>query len=369
MKTILILGEGAEERAWTAWLRSQDGLTPVIASDPDEGLSAPKLRAAIIGGTIGEREESLRRAAADGLSIIVLHPPGPNADPYYQVSMSHRETGAVIVPDLPLRLHPAIARFQESLASQELGEFRSLRLSVPASPGEDLARFGFARAVDVVRALLGEIETITASGDPEGTAPEHELIVQLRDERSRRAEVRLSTEPAESAQLILVGSQGSLTLEYDPALERPARLTCRSSESGEDWVEEFDGWDPRAAIFGALESTDERPSPNLLDGARAMELAEAVVQSLKRGRTIELHREQTDERTNFRAVMTSLGCLMFVGFLVLFSASLAGRALGFDWAVYLAYLIPPILIAFVALQVLQFGIKQEPRENGVDEAV
>lgn len=362
MRTILILGDAAEERAWAAWIRDRKDLTLATATNPDDGLSIPNLGAAIVGGPLDSRSEALRRAAADGLPIIALHPPGSNADPYYQVSMSHRETGAVIVPDMPLRLHPGIARLRAAIESQESGEFRSLRLSVPAKPGDDLARFTFARVVDAVRALLGEIQSVTASGDPDGANPEQELVVHLRDERGRRAEVRVSTEPDCAARMILVGSQGSLTLEYDTALERPARLIGRSTESGDDRIEELAAWDARAAVLSAFEPSDDEPSPSLLDGARAMELAEAVVQSLRRGRTIDFHHEPIDERTNFRALMTSLGCLMFVGFLVVFTASLAGRALGFEWAVYLAYVIPPVLIAFVVLQVLQLGIGREERE-------
>lgn len=364
MKTILILGDGAEERAWAAWLRGQPDRAPIVANDPDEGLSVPNLRAAIVGGSIDDRAEALRRAAADGLPILALHPPGLNADPYYQVSMSRRETGAVIVPNLPLRLHPGVARLQEALENQTLGEFRTLRLSVPADPGDDLARLAFARVVDAVRALLGEIQSVTASGDPAGAEPEHELIVQLRDERGRRAEVRVSTEPADAARMVLVGSQGSMTLEFDPTFERPARLIGRPIDSGEDPTEELGAWDARAAILSALESPGDPTTPSLLDGARAMELAEAVVQSLRRGRTIDFHHERIDERTNFRAIMTSLGCLMFVGFLLVFTASLVGRALGFDRAVYLAYVIPPVLVAFVALQVLQLGIRSGDREEG-----
>ena len=41
----------------------------------------------------------------------------------------------------------------------------------------------FARAVDVIRALVGEIEALTATGDPPGEDPDLELVVQLRARR------------------------------------------------------------------------------------------------------------------------------------------------------------------------------------------
>jgi predicted dehydrogenase len=74
-----------------------------------------------------------------------------------------------LVPDLPLRLHPGVARLQEAIATGELGAFRGIRHECPANPADgELARTTFPRMVDVVRALLGEIEALTASGDPPG---------------------------------------------------------------------------------------------------------------------------------------------------------------------------------------------------------
>ena len=134
----------------------------------------------------------MRRAAAEGLAIICLHPPGEDSEPYYQVSLSRMETGALVVPDLPLRLHPGVDRLRQAIASGEVGEFRSLRLESPThAKSEDLVREAFPRLVDAVRLLVGEIETVTASGDPPGEDPEFELVVQLRAASSRRAEVRI----------------------------------------------------------------------------------------------------------------------------------------------------------------------------------
>ena len=152
----------------------------------------------IVGGPIDERGESLRRAAAEGLAIICLHPPGADSEAYYQVALSRAETGAVIVPDLPLRLHPGVAAMRQALASSELGAFRGLRIEAQSAGGKvDLARVMVPRIVDVVRALLGEIEALTATGDPPGEHPDLELIVQLRAADARRAELRLSAGPDE----------------------------------------------------------------------------------------------------------------------------------------------------------------------------
>ena len=75
----------------------------------------------IVGGPIESRGESLRRAAAEGLAIICLHPPGRDSEPYYQVALSREETGASIVPDLPLRLHPGVTALRQALIERRTG--------------------------------------------------------------------------------------------------------------------------------------------------------------------------------------------------------------------------------------------------------
>ncbi len=115
---VLILGDGDEELAWARWLLGRpehrlDAAFPGFADasmagipaprDLEDALARPGVEAIIVGGPLESRGEWLRRAAAEGYAIIVLHPPGPDSEAYYQVSLSRDETGAVVVPDLALR--------------------------------------------------------------------------------------------------------------------------------------------------------------------------------------------------------------------------------------------------------------------------
>ena len=184
---VVILGSGGEEREWAHWILEHDdvrldaafpgfsepGLEAVpLVSDLDGLLARPGIDVVIVGGPIEQRGESLRRCAAEGMAIICLHPPGADSEAYYQVALSRAETGAVIVPDLPLRLHPGVEALRLALQSGELGAFRGVRLeAISDDEGVDLARVVFPRLVDVIRALLGEIEGLSATGDPPGDRP------------------------------------------------------------------------------------------------------------------------------------------------------------------------------------------------------
>jgi hypothetical protein len=230
----------------------------------------------------------------------------------------------------------------------------------------------FARGVDVVRALLGEIEALTATGDPPGEDPDLELVVQLRAAESRRAELRAWCGPSEPERLTLHGTLGSLTLEIETTLEQPLRLIRRELSRPEE-ITQFESWDPHAAVFSVLMASRGRqagvalPSPNIHDGTRAMELVEATARSLRRNRTVDLHYEAISEESSFKSVMTSTGCMILVVSLFAVLLALSGPPLGLNWTIYIAYVIPPILVVFMVMQVLRFAV-QRPKEPDRDSS-
>ena len=376
----LILGDGPEERAWAAAIAADashriaavfpgwadaDIEWPGPARDLDDALATAGLDAAVVGGPPETRAEALRRAAAEGLAIICLHPPGDDSEAYYQVALSRAETGAVIVPDLPARLHPGVSALRQALSGPEAAAFRVVRFESPADPtGTDLARHACARAADLVRSLVGEIEAVNATGDPPGVRPTESLVVQLRAALSRRAEVRLWDGPAEPSRLILSGPVAVLTLELPPRLDGPSRLVRRDAD-GRETVTEFEPWDRRAAILSTLSDAlaGRSASPDLADGTRATEIAEGVVRSLRRGRTVELHYEEMSEAGTFKSIMTSLGCLVLLSILVIIPIALSGPVLGMPWLIYIAYAVPPVLVGFIFVQLLRFAIRDPSEER------
>jgi len=47
----------------------------------------------------------------------------------------------------------------------------------------------------------------------------------------------------------------------------------------------------------------------------------------------------------------------------------SGPPLGFPWTIYIAYLIPPVLIIYVLLQGLRLAIRKSSRSDGTDTPV
>ncbi len=382
---VVIVGDGEPELEWARWLLEQADHRLVAAfpgfsepeldhvpraNDLDDLLARPGVDVAIVGGPIDHRGESLRRCAAEGMAIICLHPPGADSEPYYQVALSRAETGAVIIPDLPLRLYPGAIALKESMASDEFGAFRVVRLEADSgAPGVDLVRVVLPQFVDVIRALLGEIEALSATGDPPGDRPHLELIVQLRAASNRRAELRIRSGLLPINRLSVSGAGGSLTLEFDRMLEHPATL-IRQTSSSPATRETLEPWDGHEAIFSALlgacgmRGAGVLSAASLHDATRAMELSEATARSLRKGRTVDLHYEPISEEASFKSVMTSTGCMLIIGSLLIIPLALAGPPLGLNWTIYLAYLILPVLVIFVILQTLRFAVRRsEPVET------
>ena len=370
---ILILGDGPDELAWAyaivehpehrlaAACPGFKSLSDVPGgNDLDTALALPGIEAVICGGDIVLRAEGLRRAASTGMRAVALHPPGPNADPYYQVALSRQENAAIVVPDLPGRLHPGMAILAKAAREASQGSPRTVRYELTVEPSDgDLVGKILPRVVDAVRALIGEVRGVTAAGVPSNEKPTEGLTVHLRAAGDRSGEVRLVVGPRQAARLSVPTAEGTLTLEHDLDFHGPARLVRRSVD-GVETVIELGAWDAKAAILRVLEeaSPEREPEPGLLDGTRAMEITEAIARGLRKGRSIDLDYEEMSEVGNFKSVMTSVGCGLLLTTILLMAVAAAGKSLGFESAVYLVWVIPPTLVIFALFQLLRFGIKK-----------
>lgn len=362
-----IIGNRAGERAWADRILSSadhrliaaypgfDDLPDVPCGDSLEAaIGHDGVNAAIIGGELEEREPALARAAVAGLRVLCVHPPAEFADPYYAVELGRAESGAIVIPNLSGRLHPGIVRLRDLIAEAVRAGDRALVVRYEGSSTEPLI-IQFSRCVDILQALIGRVDALSATADPPGASIAEctRLSVHLRGKLSGEAELTVS--PARTAGLTLKCSSFEAKLAFDPDEPEPAgRVAIRRGLLEEH--RDFPAWEPKARLLEVLSAAaaGEDARPDLTDGMRSLELAEAAVRSLKRGRWIELHYEQVSEAGAFKAVMTSWGCLILAFAIIALPVALVGPILGFNGTLFAAYAVPPVLVLFLALQLLRF---------------
>lgn len=343
-------------------------------SDLETALATADVDAALIGGAADDRGEWLRRCSSLGWICLCDHPPGLNTDPYYQVSLSRHEFNSLVLPNLPLRFHPGIQEMLKSISPG--GEAWPVRLVVletgRAGVNQSLVLEPFAQMVDMIRLLIGDVENIAAMGFPAGTSPTERLTVQLRGSGERRAEVTVKTGVAEDYLKLTVSARHKeWTLECNPAGPAGGRLSVvafggEGANSGSEMIvsQELPDWSPAAAlveVWTGAALREAEPVPGLMEGIRAMEVAEGAMRSLRRGRAIDLYYEEISEANNFKTIMTSVGCLMVFGVIFGLPLILAGPAIGLPFTLYLGYLIPLAFGGFALLQFLKFAIKGDSK--------
>lgn len=312
-------------------------------------------------GDENRRGEQVRQLVQAGRSLIVSHPLGDSMGGY-EIDMARTESGCVLLAYLPDRWHPAVeqlaAWLQAADVSDQLGTIEQWIFDRPLTDRSRASvRAQFARDVDLIRALAGDVVRLAAFGPADVEQAYATLHVQMA--ASGAPAIRWSVVAADAdtwARLSIVGSRGKAVLTM-PADGGPWNL----ARSGEHPAEvTYSEWDPAEQMLARFELAvrREQPAPNWLDAVRSIELAETVDRSLRRGRAVELKIEETSEESNFKGAMAALGCgLLLVGMLVLFLVGMAHSLKGLiEWPARLLDQWPKLLLAllgcFLALQCL-----------------
>ena len=76
---------------------------------------------------------------------------------------------------------------------------------------------------------------------------------------------------------------------------------------------------------------------------------------------IDLHYEAISEEASFKSIMTSTGCMLLLESFLSFPLPPLARPWVSTGRFISAYLIPPMLVVFAVLQLLQYGIPSEAR--------
>lgn len=300
------------------------------------------------------RSEQLRKLIQAEVPVLVSHPVVDSMLVYYELDMIRRETHSSVVPNLPLRRHPAVRGLAQIVAQAEASPIGKVEQVViersVAEPIKAAVSRQFARDVDVLRAIAGDMTRLGAMAGSTGEAAYASLGVQMSGPLGVAA--RWSVTPGQSdqgARLTLVGTRGKAVTTI--AGDAPTQIELVSD--GRSQSMPCGPWNAAEASLDALAEALAGPTePDWVDAARSVELTETISRSLAKGRTIELHFEEYTEQGTFKGTMTSLGCGLLVLGMLLLGVVAIGEQAGVPYTKYWPYLLLGAFGFFLLLQLL-----------------
>jgi hypothetical protein len=356
------------------------------AGDSGSLLDPAVCDAVLVGrdGWSAERAEAVRLLVQAGRPLLASHPLDPSMLWAWEVEMIRRDVSGVIVPLLPERLHPFVARLrgllEASLAgSGSLGGVESLVLErrlATRSRSDVLA--ALALDADLVRVLTGDPARLSALGvGPETDAAAWQtLVVGFTGPTSVPVRWQAAAGGEPGVRLALHCERGIAAVEIPADWSRAWRWSQpgqadeeRASAPASEVLALLE-----AALVGGPGSPDAAaavPAATWADAARAIELADAVPRSVAKGRAVDLHQEEFSDLGTFRGTMASLGCGIILAALVLviLAALVGGIAHEFEWALggWLAGTWPFVALAalggFLLLQLLPLLVAGSSRHE------
>ena len=330
-----------------------------------QALVDPQSCDAILVGVDGwtdARGDAVRALVQAGRTLLVSHPATLSMLWAYELDMIRGDAGGRLIPFLPDRLHPFVARLRAEVEAGlagvgRLGPLESIALERRlVDRGRERVLEALARDVDLVRVLAGDPARLSTLGAADATAASAWSTLAVGLTGPALVPVRWQVARGDDAGL-------GITLHH-----AGGTIHVEAPDDGRPWrwngaAEDPPPFDRGAAMLGVLHGEPTAGGVTAAawpDAARAIELAETVPRSLAKGRAIDLHQEEFSELGTFRGTMASLGCgLVLAALLVLLVATLLGgiaREAGWELGERIAGAWPQVVLAvlglFLALQVL-----------------
>jgi predicted dehydrogenase len=371
------------------------GLPIHPSGDLEEVLADPAVEAVVVASRIADRAEHLRRALQSERHVLCAHPADQTPDTAYEAAMIQADTRQVLLPLLPWTLHPGVARLRQLLHDRDtpLGKIGLIEIEI-ASTGRVLSDTDPVRqrpAVpgwDIFRALGGEIAEVSAFATGEELTAAQPLLLTGRFEGGVLFRGSYLPDRAESVWHIrMSGEDAKVELVFTRGWPGPARF-CRHEAAGARQDESWETWDPWPTLVRVFEAaaglwpttgplpprpapantppdaiTAEKPGPHILAGelpplswqdeVRCLELDAAVRRSVHYRRVSVMEYQEATEEAGFKGTMTLVGCGLLWSILFLLILSV--------WAPRAGWLIGPVLVIFLFLQLFRWII---PRSQG-----
>ena len=174
--------EGARDAA-DEFGRLVGGIRPI--AEWEALLDDERVDAVVVahGADEDRRAEQLRKFIQTGMPVLASHPVVDSMLLYYELDMIRRETGSVVVPHLAGRNHPAVRALAEIVragGASPIGKVEHVTVErCVAEPTKQNVERQFARDVDGVRELAGEMTHLGAMAGAEGARAYSSLGVQM----------------------------------------------------------------------------------------------------------------------------------------------------------------------------------------------
>jgi predicted dehydrogenase len=313
------------------------------------------------------RTEQLRKLVQVAQPALISHPIVDSMLVYYELDMIRRDTNSVLVPELADRLHPAMQALAEIVRQGEsspIGKVEHLVMErCLATPNKRLVDRQFARDVDAIRAIAGDMTRLGAMAGAPGTPNYAALGVHMHGPAGIDARWSVvAIQAACGAKITLTGARGRVAVELN-ATDAP--WTMETQTGGTPQRQEFAGWNSADAVLAQFAAAiDGRTTgPDWVDACRAVELTETIARSLQKSRTIELYYEDYTEEATFKGMMASLGCgllLLTLMLLVLVGVLEQMKVPGLGvWR----YGLVVVLVVFLGLQLLLLAAKRKAGQS------
>ncbi len=348
-----------------------DILRPLQTFNEVEALLArPEIELVIVADELEHRPAVLRRALQSEKHVLCVHPADVRLDVAYEAVLIQKDTRKLLLPLLPDRLMPGFLRLQQLLREGTFGTLQVIECTTGwhalAGPPGTWERSPLVRVWELLRGLGGEIQEVSAlASRPGGLGEELPPLepgepVTINGQFARGGLFRVLVLPmpaGQPSQLVLRGETGQAELTFSADLSARSGLRVKVGE--EERQEQWGTWQPWPALAqvvnARLRSAGERPPvrPALTwqDEIRCLELFDAARRSAQRGRVVSMHYGEITEESTFKGVMTAAGCGLLWLVLILVIAGI--------WAPWLWHGIVPLLILFLALQLLGWVVPKE----------
>ena len=330
-------------------------------------LDAETADAIIIGHSAGNEELRARQVqelARLGRPMLVTFPLFSSVLTYFEVDMVRTESDALLAHFNPL-VEPAVVEAAAIWVEQGHPELGAVEQINATRWLRDRSRqrvlWHFARDVEMLDRIAGRLDRLGAHAGAEGDAAYAALSVQLLG--SSQIPTRWAVEPptrVEGLSVTLVCQRGRVTLQFD-AEDRLSESSPHEARENEERVDEVDPELTAIERFAAAVEAGDSAVSSWPDALHAMELADSIEISLRRGRMIDVHHQQLTEHLAFKGTMAAVGCgviLVLVPFMLL--AGLIAGQFGVPIARFLPHALLALLVVFLGLQVLPKLLYREP---------